>query len=203
MRDSAQNRKKLSYELQKIYTANGSKEKEQYSSVRISEHVTSQRSENKQLPTKENDHQTSGDHFHSGSYSGSSVIHSVSSDELIGIKESILRSRKESYRLRGHLHGKLHLAYTDEERYQLANQIMELQPKIDQLNKDLKDVNSGTIPNEYIKTELSAADYIRIQNLKLYISRYKKKIEKAISIEQRNRYIKHLEAHEKELSKLL
>lgn len=95
------------------------------------------------------------------------------------IKNRIRNERNALMRERGHLHGRLHEAETNEQRHELAIQIMEvLQPRIDILNQELRNVDSGQIPERFLKQNLTAEQYKQIENLKKYIRRTKSEITK-------------------------
>lgn len=117
------------------------------------------------------------------------------------VKESIETTRKEYYRERGHLHGRLHEAHTDEERYELAKQIMTLRTKIDAINRQLKEINAGDIPVDYLREKLTGEQYKEIQNLKKYIRRTTNELAKETSKSIRAKLEQKLAEYNKKLSK--
>jgi hypothetical protein len=119
------------------------------------------------------------------------------------LKESILEARKKLYRERGHLHGRLHEANNDQDRYVLARSLHDVQAKINQVNQDLRKVENGDPPTTYILNELDPAIYFRLRNVKQYISRYEKKVAGAKSIKERNRAQSHLDKYNHELKTIL
>jgi hypothetical protein len=121
---------------------------------------------------------------------------------LSGLTDRLQNQRKELYRLRGHLHGQLHIANTDEERHQLAFRIMNSQGEIDDLNRDIKSIESGNVPSKHLKVNRSADEYIRIRNLKTYIARYEKKIENCTSLKGKQKFEAILNNHKEELKLL-
>lgn len=110
--------------------------------------------------------------------------------------------RKELYRLRGHLHGQLHTASSDEERHSLAKKIMSSQSEIDELNRDLRMIEDGSTPSKYLKKDLSAEDFVTIKNLKIYISRYETKIQNCQNLSEKKKYEELLEKHRTELKRI-
>lgn len=100
----------------------------------------------------------------------------IKTDIPTPIHEKILIERKELYLKRGHLHGRLHEAKNDEDRSELAKQIIEIQPRIDELNRDLRKIESGEVPQKYLKTKATAEEYLEVRNAKIYIARYKKQL---------------------------
>lgn len=125
------------------------------------------------------------------------------SSSSTGIRLKVESERIDKYRLRSHLHGKLHNCSTDSERFEIAKQMMDLQPELDQLNKDLDDLNKGIIPVQFVQKELSADHYVKVKNLKMYIARYQRKIPTATSVKQKADWQLKLEQYEKELKLLI
>jgi hypothetical protein len=156
--DSKKNREKLEYEIKKIL-------KNSPQAVRIDTEVLKYISEPliQEKPTIKQE---------TKSISFSLIAENKSS----GIKNSILERRKELYRERGHFHGRMHEAETNEARYELAKSIMDIQPKIDSLNRDLKEIENGQLPSKYLKTEATAGEFRTVRNVKMYIARAKKKL---------------------------
>lgn len=124
-------------------------------------------------------------------------------DVLPGLIERIKHERKELYRLRGFTHASLHNASTDQERYTLCLKIMDTQDQINELNRDLKLVQIGKVPGKYMKKDRTADEYIRIRNLKMYISRFEKKLKNCNSLAEKNEIQAILDKHKQELESLI
>lgn len=121
----------------------------------------------------------------------------------VSVVGRIEAERKEKYRERGHQHGRLHEAISDESRKGIALQILDVQSEIDQLNRELKEAKQGNIPPRFAKKSLSAEQYIKIRNLKQYIARYKKQIEQAETVQRRKQLEELLRKNEDELNRIL
>lgn len=80
---------------------------------------------------------------------------------------------------------------------------MELQPKLDALNKDLDQVNEGSVPARFVKTSTSLEEYQQIQKLQSYIRRYKNQIPKAKTLKQKQNWESLLDKYQTELSQLI
>lgn len=109
---------------------------------------------------------------------------------------------KQAYRQRGHLHGRLHEAVSDEVRYEIAKELMSIQKKINELNLLKAEFDKGIIPQKFLTEKLSAQTYTRIQRLRFYIQREEKKLlsckdSESIKIQSR------IENFKKELNSLL
>lgn len=131
--------------------------------------------------------------------SSNSLSNRTAVPELI---ERLQSKRKELYRLRGHLHGQLHSASSDEFRHEIASKIMSTQTDIDTLNRDIVKVNSGETPAQYLKKDRSAEEYVQIRNLKMYISRYEKKLKSCTTLEDKKKFESIIEKHEESLKQL-
>lgn len=201
-KESTTNRRKLVYELTKLQQ----RYEEQETEAPVSPVQTSQpkRSENGSISTenpKQNITTNTNPNVSDRNSSNSDVNSSGASS---GIKLKIEQTRIEKYRFRSHLHGKLHQCATDQDRYEIAKQIIALQPELRRLNKDLDEVNKGIIPSRYIQKTESASDYVKIKNLKLYISRYQSKIDKnAGTPEDVKKWTDKLNTYKTELENLL
>jgi len=125
------------------------------------------------------------------------------SDADPGLKTGIELKRKELYRLRGHLHGSLHKAVSDQDRYTIALKIMDTQQEIDSVNKDLRSIDAGHIPSKYLKQDKTADQFVQIRNAKMYISRFEKKVQSAKTIDERNKYQEILDKHRANLKSLV
>jgi hypothetical protein len=110
--------------------------------------------------------------------------------------------RKELYQLRGHLHGRLHQIDDVTESYEVAKQIIEIQPKIDVLNEELTILKNGGMPSRFLKKTVSAQEFVTAKNLKQYIARDKKKMEQATSPAEKKRYHDLVAKHETKLKSL-
>lgn len=117
------------------------------------------------------------------------------------IESRILEERKTLYLERGHIHGRMHEVSCDDERGELAKRIIEIQPKIDELNRDLRQIENGSIPEKYLKTKATAEEYLELRNAKMYVARYKKELSTASPNDQQRlmRLIKKYEAKLKSL----
>lgn len=196
-----QNPKKLEYELKKILKIYESKKATKQQLPRNAKPQTIVGSAVEQTIstiTEDSSVQTATHRNSADSYFDQPDNHTRSN-----VRSELEELRKQKYRKRGHLHGQLHNASSEQERFKLCRQLHLLQKEIDKLNQDYRSVLSGEIPTNYLKRSRTAEEYIRIKNLKLYVSRYQKKIETASSLEERARYQKKLEEYETELKTLL
>ena len=78
-----------------------------------------------------------------------------------------------------------------------------MRPVLRKLNVHYDQLMLGTIPSDYLAKSSSAKQYIRVKNLKLYISRYRKKLLSAKTIAQREKWLQKIEDFEKELNQLI
>lgn len=129
--------------------------------------------------------------------------HSSDSNSIAGISSLIEQEQKNCYRKRGYLHGQLHAARTDAQRHELALEIISIQKRIDKLNQDRNSVNNGSIPGEYMRKDRTASEYMRIRNLKHYISRIQKQLSECSSINQKKKLEAKLSAYQQELNSFL
>lgn len=125
-----------------------------------------------------------------------------SSNDVSGLDSKLQQQRKELYRMRGHYHGQLHKARTDEERHQLAIKIMDAQDQINKVNRDLRAIEAGNIPSKYLKQDKTADEFVRIKNLKMYISRFEKRLETCTTVAEKEKINSILTKHKEELKRL-
>lgn len=118
-----------------------------------------------------------------------------------GIHNKVLEQRNALMRERGHFHGQLHIAKTKEERFEIASKLMSLQSSIDSLNLDLQNLKGGAIPVRFLQKTLSADEYKRIENIKRYISRERKKLSEAKTPSEADKIRARLFKFEEELKK--
>lgn len=195
--ENQQRSEKLKYELQKI-----TKQYEESTQTTVpnrerkDEHRTS--SESNVTSNKRQSNQDIQERPISDRYSYSS-----DSNSRFGISSLIEKEQKNCYRKRGHLHGQLHAAKTDAERYELALDIMNIQKRIDKLNQDRNSVNNGSIPGEYMRKDRTASEFQRIRNLKHYVSRIQKQLPECSSIIQKKKLEAKLSAYQTELNSYL
>lgn len=119
-----------------------------------------------------------------------------------GITEKLQERRRLLYRKRGHIHGQLHNAKTDTERYELAKTIMSIRKEIDDIHDEMERVKNGEMPSADTNKELSAADYVKIRNLRMYIARTQKKLDNVKTVADKEKYTALLAKHQTELDKL-
>lgn len=121
----------------------------------------------------------------------------------ISVISKLEAERREQYRQRGHEHGRLHETISDANRKEIALRILDIQSRIDQLNRELKDARNGKLPSRFIKQSISAEQYIEIKNLKYYIARYKRELEKVESISRKEKLQQLIDQNQQKLNKLL
>jgi hypothetical protein len=121
----------------------------------------------------------------------------------LSIISRIEQERRELYRKRGHQHGRLHETISDSNRKEIALQILDVQSSIDQLNRELKDARDGKIPSRFVKQSISAETYIQIKNLKYYIARYRRELDKVESIQRKEQLQKLIDQNQQKLNQLL
>jgi hypothetical protein len=131
-------------------------------------------------------------------YSPSSDI--PSNDSII---LHLASERKKLYNIRGNVHADLFNALTDERRHELALQIMKIQADIDNVNQEIRKVESGLVPERFIKQSRSAEEYIKIRNIQQYIKVFERKLQDKLTLEQREKYEKLLAKHKSNLEKLI
>lgn len=125
-----------------------------------------------------------------------------SGTHVSGLDSKLQQQRKELYRMRGHYHGQLHKARTDEERHQLAIKIMDTQDQINKVNRDLRAIEAGNVPSKYLKQDKTADEFVRIKNLKMYISRFEKRLETCTTVAEKEKINSILTKHKEELKRL-
>ena len=163
-RDTLSNREKLRYEIKKISTEKKSDLKIEPEFVELIQKESTVFQQKFNQPT----------------------ITTVFPDsKTSSIESRILDERRNLYLERGHVHGRLHEVASDDERGELAKRIIEIQPKIDELNRDLRQIENGSIPEKYLKTKATAEEYLELRNAKMYIARYKKLFKTATPSEQK------------------
>lgn len=118
------------------------------------------------------------------------------------VKDRVLAERKELYLQRGHFHGRLHEVSSNEERSELAEKLATIQSKINEYNRDLREIENGVIPSRYLKTTATGEEVIRIRNLKIYIARIKKQLPNETDPKKVKKLNKKLADFENELSNL-
>ena len=124
--------------------------------------------------------------------------------DLSSIKQKLISNRNSLYKQRAHFHGQLHIASTKPKRFELAKKIMTIQPKIDNANRHIKYIElTGSIPPELKIMQYDAATFQRIDNIRTYISRYKKKLKQATETDKINRYQLLLDKYKQELESLV
>jgi hypothetical protein len=195
---SAQREEKLKYELKKLTKQNEQSTKKTTESLRRRTDEPDSITPYLSKPTQEN---TPAD---VSSRTISDRFTDLSDSEIDnGLIPRLNQKRKELYRLRGHLHGQLHSAVSDEQRFTLADKIMQTQRDIDVLNNDIKFSTAGSIPSKYLKKDKTASEFVRIKNLRTYISRFEKKLEECESIAQKEKLEVILKKHKDELNSML
>lgn len=122
---------------------------------------------------------------------------------LSTVLEKVKNERIQAYRTRGFYHSQLSIVLTDEERYELAKKIQELMLRIRELNGHFDQLNAGSIPRIYQVTELTAEQYVRVKNLKQYISTYKRKIPTATSLAQKEKWEQIIVKYIEELNQFI
>jgi hypothetical protein len=124
------------------------------------------------------------------------------SAEVSTFKEKFYEDWKLLYKQRGHLHGRLHEAATDNLRYEIAKEIMEVQHKIESMNKQKEEVDNGIVPHDYLKVSASAEVFSRVKNLKVYIQRETKKLDQETDPAKRAKIENRIKKFNSELERL-
>ena len=117
--------------------------------------------------------------------------------------ESLEAEGKDLYRLRGIIHSEMFSAVSDEKRHELAKQLMRTQFKIDGINDEKKKVKAGAIPERFIKQSRTAEEFVQIQNIKSYIQKYERKLQKQLTAEEREKAEKFLQKYKSKLQTIL
>lgn len=127
------------------------------------------------------------------------------STDLANLKvRQLIQNRNGKYALRDHYHGQLHSATSDDERFDLAKEILKRGTEIDDYNFRIDQVyETGQIDHKSAIELLSAEEYKTLQNVKIYISRYKRKVSSAKSLKSRENAQKTLDKYQSERDKLL
>lgn len=132
-----------------------------------------------QIANNENDIEELDDHSARVISPEKKVIDEVASDKIEideTIRNRFIKEWQIAYRERGHLHGRLHQSVTKKDRFILAKLILKQQKEIDRLNVIKFQLDQGIVPGNYLKEVGTAAEYVRIKNLKYYIQRYERKL---------------------------
>lgn len=129
----------------------------------------------------------------------SSPNHSNSAPVLLG---NIGVVRKQAYNQRGHFHGMLHAAKTNEERYAYASEIMSLQKRIDTLNEDLRKMQQNKLPTKTALQYMTAEQYKHYNALIDSLRRYEKLKREAKTDADREKYAVLCLKKEAEIEKL-
>lgn len=116
---------------------------------------------------------------------------------------NLANERKKLYNLRGNLHADMFNAISDERRHHLAIKVMEIQSDIDSVNREIKKVELGLVPERFIKQSRSADEFVKIKNCQQYIRGFERKLKQQITLEQRDKYEKLLAKHKINLQKLI
>lgn len=124
------------------------------------------------------------------------------SDDKNNLSIIIAEKRKQLYRLRGHLHGRLHQVTTDSERKSIAQQLLNIRSQIDAIHQEIEAVKNGQLPGSETKKELSAEQYVQLRNIRQYIARHKKNLDKAVSLSDRDKYQKLIDKYQQQLNEL-
>lgn len=133
-----------------------------------------------------------------------STVNNTSPNVHLSIFDSICEKRKDAYRKRGHYHGQLHSAKSNQERFELAKQIYLIQKDLIEINEDYHQALNGNIPIKHTqKTNKDVEKVLRIQNLKIYVNRYTNKISKTNDPAQKEKYNQILKKYNDEIKKLL
>lgn len=191
--DKKQNQEKLRYEIKKLLDLH----KIDYR-IEKSNNPTIQQSNNPIIQQFHTELSRSANNLPTFSYQ-SNFSNSKSNSPL---KDRVLDERKALYLKRGHLHGRMHEVTTDEARYDLAESLFILQQKIDEYNRDLRQIEAGEIPNRYLSTTATGAEVLRRRNLMIYIARIKKELPSITDAKELKKKNKKLEDYENELANL-
>ena len=136
------------------------------------------------------------------SYQPTFSVATSKSNVPTSLKDRVLDERKALYLKRGHLHGRLHEAETDEQRFDLAKDLYIIQQKIDEYNRDLRQIEAGEIPTRYLATNATGAEVLRRRNLMIYIARAKKELPNITDEKKRKKKLGMLQEYETELANL-
>lgn len=114
--------------------------------------------------------------------------------------DKVRENRMLLYRNRGHLHGRLHEAPTNEIRFELAKNIIAIQSDIEKINKDLSLIESGNIPRELVLDMMSGSQHKEYRNTQNYIVRYANYLKKDdLTDEKRKGYELKLEHYQSKI----
>lgn len=138
--------------------------------------------------------------YWSTDYRYSSVSNIPSNDSII---IQLANERKKLYNLRGNIHSDLFNAVSDIRRHELAIKVMEIQSDIDSINAEIRKVESGLVPERFIKKSRSADEFVKIKNCQQYIRGFERKLKQQITLEQKEKYEKLLAKHKANLEKLI
>jgi hypothetical protein len=117
--------------------------------------------------------------------------------------DSIKQDLAFKYKNRSNWQSKLMLVPTNEERKDLAKSIVEIQPKLEKL-LEIRDwmLEHKQVHPSLIKKEMSADNLREVQNARSNVSRYKKKVSVAKSLEEKKRAQDLLDKHIENLKNL-
>lgn len=122
--------------------------------------------------------------------------------EPIGVELKMRDEWKALYRRRGHLHGRLHEAQTEQSRHEIAREIVSVQKQIDSLNLELENLKGGAIPLRFLEKTISAEAYKKIQNLKAYIRRDKFSLTGDVTTSERKKLLENIAKYEQKIKQL-
>jgi len=186
------NREKLTSELKKILSSYEQKQNALQSRPSVIDSV----SKNISTSSQENINQNVLDSVRTSNY--------PRSNDHTSIFNSIVEKRKEAYRKRGHYHGQLHNAKSDQERFALAKEIYLIQKDLIEINESYHQALNGNIPISHTKQiNADVEKVLKIQNLKIYVNRYNNLISKTKDQKKIENYKKTLKKHSDEIKKLL
>jgi hypothetical protein len=125
--------------------------------------------------------------------------HSGVSADLFG---SVKIQRQKAYAHRGHLHGRLHGATTNEERLQLAAEILKLQKKIDAINEDFRKVEANEAPTKALLHYIPAEQYKKYKSCADLLKRYESDLRRAKTPEEKAKFERLVAKKTEELAQL-
>lgn len=115
------------------------------------------------------------------------------------IRSKVVLARKDLYRDRGHLHGRLHQAGTDQDRLAIQKQMMIVQKKINGFNSDLNLIDQGEIPTKYVQATTTVENFKNRENINRNIRRNQQKIKSTSDPVLIKKYQDKIEQYKKQL----
>jgi hypothetical protein len=116
------------------------------------------------------------------------------------IRSKVFFAWKDLYRDRGHLHGRLHQAGTDQDRLEIQKQMIIIQKQIQGFSSDLILIDQGEIPSKYLQSTTTVENFKNRETINRNIRRNLQKLNSTTDPELIKKYQEKIEEYKKQLS---